>query len=290
MDRLPRFFTVCLGFVLSAGVVHGATRLVGADLFGAVLEESLATEAATQGWDLEIAFGGTVGGSDALAAGEASIAILAAPGGKESLDPRFRAWPLAFEMTALVVHPDNPVGQLTWSQVADVFAIGDDFNRWGRLGGVGVWENRPLRLHALRNPQSLSLEVLKARVLEPREISEKIRYWDSSEELLAYVAQTADALGLVSSLGEGAGVKVLALSPEGSGVPYRPSPAALLYGDYPLNLAYFLAIGPNPTEETLAVARHLLGGAVAEVLDDAGYVPVPSNERRQFVLELDLGN
>lgn len=268
--------------------LHGQVRIVGSDLLGKPLEAVLATEAENRGWTIEIDFSGSLAGTTAMREGTANLAILALPEGAGSLSIPAQSWPLAFEAVEFVVHPDNPVREVDFTQLANMFGVGADASRWGLLGATGNWENRPLRLHALRNSSSLALEIFRIKVLGDREWSESITYWDDREALLRYVGNTPEAVALVSAGASAGRARALSVAVNAETGAFAPSATALLYGDYSLALGYFLVVGSNASEDALAVARFLLGDTVATTLAGT-YVPTPESERRQFIIELDVG-
>jgi ABC-type phosphate transport system substrate-binding protein len=278
----------CVFFGLATGLA-AEVRLAGSDLLGEHLEPVLEVEAKNRTWPLETSFTGSLSASEAFASGEVDLAILAMPEGIEASSKEARAWPLAFETVAFLVHADNPIREVDLTQLGNMFGIGADTSRWGQLGATGNWENRPLRLHALRNSSSLALEIFRSRVLGSRDLSESITYWEDAAALEHYVATTPEAVALTAANPQLAGPRALSVAASvGSGA-YAPTPTTILYGDYPLSLGYYLQISQSPSEEALAVARFLLGDSVASTLGRSGYVPTPATERRQFVIELDVG-
>lgn len=260
-------------------------RIVGADLLGGVIREALLAEAQKQGWDLAVDFSGSLSGQSAWERGEADIAILAVPEGAAPLTAA-RIVPLAFEAVGLAVHESNPIQEVSLATLAGMFgAGGEDFSRWGRLGASGSWQDRQIGLNAVRNRQLLSLEIFRARVLGPRDLANNISYWEAPDRILRHLATTPPDVGLLpAGTPLPSGVRFLFIRGEEGASPFRPTAQAVFYGDYPLQLPYYMYI-----RETSAAAHEviafLLGDAMAERLRKAHYMALPETERRQLVAE-----
>jgi len=257
-------------------------RVVGSDLLGGAIRDTLLAEAKKQGWDLSVDFTGSLGGQSALEGGKADIAILAIPEGAAS--------PSAVHVVALAVHESNPIQEVSFATLAGLFGSGgEDFSRWGKLGATGSWQERQVSLNAVRNRQLLSLEIFRARVLGPRDLTGNVTYWEAPDRLLLHLATTPPDIALLpAGVSMPSGVRFLFIREEEGAASFRPTAQAVFYGDYPLQLPYFMYI-----RETSAPAREviafLLSDAVAEVLQKAHYMPLPETERRQFLAEFAAG-
>lgn len=98
---------------------------------------------------------------------------------------------IALDGLAIVVHPDNPVSELTSSQIRDAFA--GRVSNWSDLGG----ESGPIKLYA-RDHNSGTFDSFKSMVMnDGAPLSSQARRFESSSGLDQAVAADRNALGFV---------------------------------------------------------------------------------------------
>ena len=139
---------------------------------------------------------------------------------------------IGLDAVAVIVHPDNPLAQLTTAQLAQVFC--GQVRRWEQLGVPGG----EIRLYA-RDDRSGTFETFKALVLEPRQqtLAGQAQRFESSEALAERVKADRQAIGF-SSLAAVHGAKVLAIA-EGDAPAMLPTPTLVASEDYPLSRRLF---------------------------------------------------
>ncbi len=140
----------------------------------------------------------------------------------ETLKPRLRAWPIGRGALVFIVHPSNPVTDLSREQLQRVFTGVE--RRWTGLGG----EDRTLRL--VTREEGAPLRVLLEReVLQSGRLSGSAVVMPNDEAVAEYVAETPEAIGYLSAAqASGQNVRVLAVD----GV--QPDLSAKAIGAYPL--------------------------------------------------------
>ncbi|HUF87967.1 MAG TPA: phosphate ABC transporter substrate-binding/OmpA family protein [Thermohalobaculum sp.] len=229
---------------------------------------------------IDLSTDGTAAGFAALAAGSAAIALasrraadaeageaaLAGQAGQAGLRGSEREHILALDGLILVVHPDNPVDQLTLDQAAALFA--GRIRSWAQLGGA----ERPVSLY-LPPSGSGTLETFERLVMAPRDLG----LADSAER----VEGNANLADLVSIDPSGIGVtgfafaraaKTLAIRQQ-CGLLARADRFSIKTEEYPLarRLYAYPAEGPLPSH-----AEGLLGFALSDaaqpVIAGAGFV------------------
>ena len=282
------FFLVLL---VASAVAQDTLRIVGSDLLGSVVQPLLKNAAQERGWAVEFDFQGSLLAERALKSGGADMALLALPR-ENPPKGEFLVLPLAFEVTRVVVNEANPIQELNVEQLRTLFSASSSAGKeltWGALGGKGSWEARQINLHAVRQRDHLNLELFRSIVLGPREMSIKVRYWTSSDEMIAAIAEDNSALGLLPVEENHPQVRSLFLALNENSQAYNANAQSVFYGDYPLRLTFYLVANRSKGERLAEVARFLFSDAAADVLKAAGYQPVPSTERRQFQMDLDVG-
>ncbi|MEW6568105.1 MAG: substrate-binding domain-containing protein [Chloroflexota bacterium] len=176
-------------------------------------------------------------GIEAMRRGEAALAI-------SLLDPPdgWFATPLATEAIVVVVHPSNPVRDLSLDDLADLFTgrIAD----WSALGGETV----PVQL-LVPTPEDGLRQRFEAVVLDEASVWPGARIAPSPEAIVSLAQADRGAIGYLPLSQVVSGLRVLRLD----GV--DPEAASLAGGRYPLT---FTIVATAPEEPTSAVRDWLV--------------------------------
>ncbi len=116
-----------------------------------------------------------------------------------------RVWTsgFAYDSLAVVVHPDNPVANLTLTELRDIFQ-GRTFD-WTPFGGAG--EVIPVS----REANSIARQLFEERVMTGRAVTQNAVLKASAQDVVDYVAKTPGAIGYVPISQVNATVKVVSL-------------------------------------------------------------------------------
>ncbi|WP_059396274.1 substrate-binding domain-containing protein [Pseudomonas putida] len=172
---------------------------------------------------------------------------------------------IGLDGVAVIVHPDNPMPQLSTQQLAQIFS--GQIQRWEQLGIAGG----AIHLYA-RDDNSGTFETFKALVLEPQhnELSVKAQRFESSDELAAQVATDRQAIGF-SSLAAVHGAKVLPVA-EGDAPAMLPERALVASEDYPLSRRLYFYLPANPKPQARALADFAQSPAGQAIVAQQGFV------------------
>lgn len=228
-----------------------------------VLPTEIANEVRVQGSDqhgqvqrVDIAAHGTSTGFAALKNGTADLAAASRPI-KDSEQAELQALGnltsaeaeqvIGLDGVAVLVHPDNPLPQLTTEQLAQIFA--GRITTWDELGVGGG----PIQLYA-RDDRSGTWETFKTLVLDPHHqaLAGSARRFESGEQLADAVRNDRGAIGF-SSLATVHGARVLAVA-DGASRAMLPSPEQIASEDYPLSRRLYFYLPPaqhNPLAKAL---------------------------------------
>ena len=221
---------------------------------------------------VELAAHGTATGFAALAGGQADIGMASRAVQPKELDAtkalgdlsaEGSEYIIALDGVAVIVHPSNPLKQLTLAQLRDLFTgrTGD----WSALGAPAG----AVRLHA-RDEKSGTWDTFRALVLDKQPLAAGAVRHEDSRELAAAVAADPLAIGFVG-LPYADAAKTLALA-DGQGAALRPSRFTVATEDYALarRLYFYVARDAQP------LARRLADFAVSEegqrVVTPTGFV------------------
>jgi len=210
------------------------------------------------------AFVGILDGSAAL--GASSRAIRAQEVARaEELGLRLREYVIGYDGIAVIVHPSNPVDELSIGQLAELFVgAAPSWSRYG--GGPG-----PVR-RVSRPSYSGTHAFFKDTVLGPdREFSDATDFIEETDEITRSVAADPSALSYVG-LGfvEQDDVKVLRVRKDASSPGVLPTERSIRDGSYPIFRPLFLYAregAPEAASQMIALALSDAGRALVEQND-----------------------
>ena len=275
--------------LLASTVVASAAEFVGTDLVAGPFGPGIAASSAGR---CSADFAGSLPGRQALAAGRASAAILLRTDGEpEPVAPegvKLIGFPLANAAAVLVVHKSNRVEQVSFAQLAGLFAKNPRTS-------IITWNDLPGGASELVTPTvcspsgSFVRELFLGFVLEGGGFRDDVRQ-DIAPELAAELcAVRTSGLQLMPYAPAGVG-KALQVSDGRPGRPasaYSPDEQNIYNGDYPLRLPLWLYFRADRQAELRPALRWVLSEEAAELLRRQGLHPAPRPARDQFVQRLD---
>lgn len=243
---------------------------------GTVANETVITARDAQGQALriDIAAHGSSTGFTALGQGKADLAAASRPISDAEMrqlkalgDLRSASAEqvIGLDGVAVIVHPDNPLPQLTTAQLAQIFS--GQILRWEQLGVSGG----DIHLYA-RDDRSGTYETFKALVLEPQhgELARQAQRFESSEALAGRVGADRQAIGF-SSLAAVHGAKVLAVA-EGDAPAMLPDRQLVASEDYPLSRRLYFYLPANAKPQARALADFAQSPAGQAIVAEQGFV------------------
>lgn len=206
--------------------------------------------------------GGSTPGLAAARRGAIDLAAVSRHLTRTEDDDQIRSWLVAMDAIALVVHPSNPVHNLSGDDVRAIFEGG--IVNWSALGGA----NRPIAVIHRLSPRSTTRRSLEELVLQYADVSSNARMVESYTDMIAAVAGAPDAIGYVALRDIGPTLKALAVD----GVPVtRPT---ILSGRYPYCRPFYLVGRPDATPVTQAFLDYVRGDVGQTMLAAKGLVRV----------------
>jgi len=180
---------------------------------------------------------------------------------------------VANDAIAVIVHPDNPVSELTLKQVSKIYK--GEYTNWQQLGG----EDRPIvRLSRETNSGThvyFLEEVVRLGSSEDKSIfSMDTLLLPSSEGIIAEVSSNPNAIGY-----DGLGyvtehVKMIALAKENGGDFILPSAATVMNGQYPISRHLFMYTRGEPQGALADYLAWILAPQAQQIVEALGFVPV----------------
>jgi phosphate transport system substrate-binding protein len=227
---------------------------------------------------ISVTGGGTGTGLAALANGTVDIANASRPikAEEEALAERAGFDPeefvIARDAIAVIVHPDNPVDELTLEEVAAIFK--GEINNWSEVGGEDRIIVRVSRETNSGTHVYFLEEVIRLGNNKDRSIfSPTTLLLPSSEGIIAEVSDNPNAIGY-----DGLGyitphVKVVAVSPLGTEQYIIPSLDTVNDGTYPISRDLYMYTRDIPTGVVLDYLTWLRGDEAQAIVRELGFVP-----------------
>ncbi len=172
---------------------------------------------------------------------------------------------IAIDGLAVIVHPSNPVNELTKKQIAQIFS--GEIKNWSEVGG----NRQAISVHA-RDDKSGTWDTFKSLVLgKEYSLIETAQRFESNDQLSNIVTRHSGAIGFVG-LASVASSKAIAVSVPGT-TPLRPEQIAVSTEDYPLSRRLFLYTSAKKKPEVVDEFLHFVQDQSGQnVVDTIGFV------------------
>jgi phosphate transport system substrate-binding protein len=180
---------------------------------------------------------------------------------------------VARDAIAIVVHPSNPVNQLTISQLSDVYQ--GIIRNWREVGG----EDRPIVLLSRESNSGTHVFFLEQVVRRGDSEDEALFSRDtlllpSSEGISAEVRQNPNAIGYDGLGYVTADQKVIAVAGN-AGEPYvLPTAASVDSGEYPIARDLYMYTAGEPSGNVADYLDWILSDEAQAIVAELGFVPL----------------
>lgn len=180
---------------------------------------------------------------------------------------------IARDAIAVIVNPDNPVSQLTLTQISDIYS--GKLRNWSELGG----EDRPI-VRLSRETNSGTHVYFLETVLRLGEKDNKTLFsmdtllLPSSEGIISEVRQNPNAIGY-----DGLGyvpddLKMVAVAKSEGGPFVLPGVESVNDGSYPIARDLFMYTGGQPSGALLDYLNWILSEEAQQIVQELGFVPI----------------
>ena len=228
---------------------------------------------------ISVTGGGSGTGIAALLNGTVSIANASRAIKSEEIDTAKKngvdpiEFVVARDAIAVIVHPNNPVNQLTLQQISDIYS--GNINNWSEIGG----EDRPI-VRLSRETNSGTHVYFLETVLRLGSKDNKTLFsmdtllLPSSEGITAEVSDNPNSIGY-----DGLGyivpeVKMLAVAKEDASGYIIPSAVTVNDGTYPISRDLYMYTNGQPMDEIKVYLDWIISPAAQEIVTNLGFVPV----------------
>ena len=171
---------------------------------------------------------------------------------------------------AVVVHPDNPVKELTLQQLSTIFT--DKSLRWNDVGGS---DEEILVLS--RESSSGTYVFFQEMVLKKQDYMQDAKLMPATSAIIQSVSTDKLAIGYVGlgyALAAKDKVKIVAVKADDNSTAVMPSDQTVKTGQYPIARPLFLYLNGEPQGAVKKFMDFCLSAAGQAVVTDTGYVTV----------------
>jgi len=289
MKRVAFFILMCIALLVSAcssqkasGEAQASTYIQnkGSDtIVNLALAWAERYQALHSDIRISVTGGGTGTGLTALISGTVDIANASRQIKPEEIEAAAangiqpQEYIIARDAIAVIVHPDNPITQLSLPQISAIYR--GEINNWSELGG----EDRPIvRLSRETNSGThvyFLEEVIRLGDKENKQIfSADTLLLPSSEGIIAEVSSNPNAIGY-----DGLGyvtpqVKVLAVARDAAGPYVLPSVETVNSGEYAISRDLYMYTRQNVSDAVNAYLEWIFSPEGQEIITELGFVPV----------------
>jgi phosphate transport system substrate-binding protein len=171
---------------------------------------------------------------------------------------------------AVVVHPDNPVKELTLEQLSKIFT--DKSLRWSDVGGA---DEEILVLS--RESSSGTYVFFQEMVLKKQDFMQDAKLLPATSAIIQSVSTDKLAIGYVGlgyALAAKDKVKIIAVKADDNSPAVMPSDETVKTGQYPIARPLFMYLNGEPQGTVKKFMDFCLSAAGQKVVTDTGYVAV----------------
>jgi phosphate transport system substrate-binding protein len=171
---------------------------------------------------------------------------------------------IAWDGMAVIVHPDNPVDQLTYERIRGIY--NGTYSNWADVGG----ENGEIVVEA-RDSSSGTYEYFKEELLEDEEYRQDVLAQSSNGAVVQAVSQNDAAIGYIGYAYLDDSVKAVDVD-KGDGM-VAATTENILAGDYPLSRPLHFYTDGKPTGLGADFIGFILSDEGTEIINEVGYFP-----------------
>jgi len=183
---------------------------------------------------------------------------------------------VGYDALAVYVHPSNPLGEITISQLAEIYGEKGKFEAWSQLGleFPACRQDKIIRISRQSNSGTYHYfrEALLGNAQDFRTGSLDLH---GSKDVVEVVGRTPCAIGY-SGMGYATSqVKMLSVAAAAGAPAYPPTAENTLNRTYPIARPLYLYTKGIPSDATRKYIEWVLSPAGQEIVAETGYVPLP---------------
>lgn len=183
-----------------------------------------------------------------------------------------------FDALAVYVHKENPINEITLTQLAGIYGEGGEIEKWSQLGITNPQCANDEIIRVSRQSNSGTYVYFRESILgTSRDFKLGSRDMHGSKDVVDLVAHTPCAIGY-SGMGYATpAVKMLRIAQMAGEPYYEPNVENTLNKTYPIARPLYIYSLGTPNEHTKKYLDWILSEAGQKIVAEIGYVPLPQN-------------
>ncbi|MCB2155466.1 phosphate ABC transporter substrate-binding protein [bacterium] len=178
-------------------------------------------------------------------------------------------WIVAMDGIAVVVNPENPVGEMTMDQIGAIYT--GEISNWSAVGGP---DQEIVVLS--RESNSGTYVFFQEHVMAKKDYRKDARLMTSNAAITQSVQSDQWTIGYVGvAYAEHAEVKIVAVKKDADSDAVIPTIPTVMSGEYPIARPLYLYTNGQPTGATKQFIDFCQSTEGQKIVTEIGYVPVP---------------
>ncbi|MGD9496775.1 MAG: phosphate ABC transporter substrate-binding protein [Armatimonadota bacterium] len=178
---------------------------------------------------------------------------------------------IAYDGIAAIVHPDNPITELSIEQLSDIYS--GRTTRWADLGVEGMGEIIVVGRDASSGTYGSWEEMVVQAPDDTREYAPEMQQMQSNEAVKAEVARNEAAIGYIGLGYVDESVKVVPVVPSGGGEAVIPTRETVFDQSYPVSRALYVYTNGEPQGIIKDYLDWCMGPEGQKIVEEEGFVP-----------------
>jgi phosphate transport system substrate-binding protein len=188
---------------------------------------------------------------------------------------------VGYDALAIYVHKNCPLEEITFEQLAGIYAEGGTITKWSQLKeGLkvpGCDSDEIIRVS--RQSSSGTYEFFREHVLNNKDFKLGSRDMNGSKEVVELISNTPCAIGYSGMGYTTPGVKMLKVALKKGATAYPPTVENALNNTYPIARSLHVYTLGEPEGALKAYIGWILSPAGQKIVEDTGYVPVTGKKK-----------
>jgi len=183
-------------------------------------------------------------------------------------------WVVGLDGISIVVHPTNPVTELTLEQLEKIY--NGTYTNWNQVGG----SDSTIVTYG-RQSTSGTYDYFREHILHNKNFRADNRELAGNAEIVQSVQGDVNGIGYVgvAYTKQGVDVKILKIKTSATATAYEPSIANIKSGAYPIARKLYIYTDGIPTGVLADYVAFILGPEGQQILEEVGYISYVKTEK-----------
>jgi len=180
-------------------------------------------------------------------------------------------WKVAIDGISVIVHPDNPISELSLDQLKAIY--NGSFTNWRQLAG-----NDAVIVVYGRQTNSGTYVYWKEHVLKKQDYRNDMQALNGNADIVEAIAKDKNGIGYVGiayASQRSSEVKILKVKKDSSSPGVPPTPEMIKDGTYPISRCLYLYTDGIPKGAVKDYIKWILGPEGQKVVEQVEYIPLP---------------